>query len=240
MRPATRIGIYGGSFNPVHCGHLRAALEASEALGLDRTDFVPAARPPHKSGRGMLGFAARVRLLRAAVADVPGLAVNALEADRPGPSYTCDTLARYREDNPGAGLFFIMGAADLLGLHTWRRGADIPRLAHLAVLCREGLGVDVIRAYLAGDGAVLSASPRSAAPGAAASASWDVPGGQGLSCLEIPRLDISASWLRQRFVSGRSIRFLVPDAVWRELSAMRDEARLAWGAGMDDTASPAV
>lgn len=231
MHSRPRIGIYGGSFNPVHSGHLRAALEASEALRLDRVDIVPAARPPHKPDQPMLGFAARERLLRAAVADLPGLCVNVLEAARPGPSYTWDTLTRYREQEPGAELFFIMGALDLPGLGFWRRGFELGGLAHLVVHCREGLGLDGIRAYLAGDGAGLVAGPRAVEPGISAVAAWDTPGGNGLYCLEIPRLDISASLVRQRFLSGRSIRFLVPDAVWRELVAMRDEAVRAWSDG---------
>jgi nicotinate-nucleotide adenylyltransferase len=228
MPPPARIGVFGGCFNPVHCGHLRAALEAAEGLGLDRVDFVPAARPPHKPGLPMLGFEARVRLLRAAVADMPGFAVNALEAERPGPSYTWDTLVRYREDHPGDELFFILGAVDLPGLSSWKRGFELSRLAHLVAHCREGLGVAEIRAYLAGDGAGLSAVPRAVEPGISAAAAWDTPGGHALYALEIPRLDISASLVRARWVAGRSTRYLVPDAVWRELSLLRDEAALAW------------
>lgn len=229
MRPPRRLGIFGGCFNPVHSAHLRAAVEAAEGLGLDRVDFVPSARPPHKPGEPMLGFAARLRLLRAAVADMPGFAVNDLESRRPGPSYTYDTLARYLEDNPGTELFFIMGTGDLLNLATWRRGFELTRLAHLAVLAREGLGVAGIGAYLAGDGAGLGAAPRPLPPGVSACAAWDTAGGGRLFCLEIPRLDISASLVRERWRCGRTVRFLVPDAVWRELASMREEADLAWG-----------
>jgi nicotinate-nucleotide adenylyltransferase len=229
MRPPLRIGIFGGCFNPVHCAHLRAALEAAEGLGLDRVDFVPSARPPHKPDAPMLGFAARLRLLRAAVADMPGLAVNDLESRRPGPSYTYDTLVRYREDHPGAELFFIMGTGDLLNLATWRRGFELPRLAHLAVLGREGLGGEEIGAYLAGEGAGIGATARSLPPGVSAGAAWAMPGGHMLFCLEIPRLDISASLVRERWRCGRTLRFLAPDAVLQELASIRDEADLAWG-----------
>ncbi len=229
MREPARIGIYGGCFNPVHCGHLRAAVEAAEGLGLDRVDFVPTARPPHKPDSPMLDFAARLRLVRAAVADLPGVGVNDLEAGRPGPSYTWDTLVRYREEHPQADLFFIMGAGDMLQLASWRRGFELPGLAHLAVLCREGLGVAEIGAYLAGDGAALGAVP-GAAPGAGpVAAEWRFPQGTSLYCLHIPRLDISASLVRERWLCGRSLRFLAPDAVLQELASMREAAVRAWG-----------
>jgi nicotinate-nucleotide adenylyltransferase len=233
MERRERIGVFGGCFNPVHLAHLRAAVEAVEGLGLSRVDFVPAARPPHKPDAPMLGFDVRVRLLRAAVADMPLFRVNLLEAERPGPSYTCETLARYRDGHPDAALFFLMGAVDLMNLATWRRGFELGRFAHLAVMAREGLDLDRVEAFLAGEGAALSAVPRSLDEDSVASgqvrAAWTIAGGHALYFLNIPRLDISSSLLRERWRRGGTLRFLAPDAVCRELAALRDEVDRAWG-----------
>ncbi|QLA19184.1 nicotinate (nicotinamide) nucleotide adenylyltransferase [Desulfolutivibrio sulfoxidireducens] len=235
METRERIGVFGGCFNPVHLAHLRAAVEAAERLHLTRLDFVPAARPPHKPDVPMLGFDLRVRLLRAAVADAPLFRVNVLEADRPGPSFTCDTLARYREANPDAEIFFLMGALDLLHLASWRRGFELGHFAHLAVLAREGLDFVRVEAFLAVEGAALAAAPRRveadvAGPGQVRAA-WTIAGGHHLYFLEIPRLDISSSLLRERWRRGGSLRYLVPEAVFSALESRRGEVDRLWGEG---------
>jgi nicotinate-nucleotide adenylyltransferase len=220
MDKRERIGIFGGCFNPVHLGHLRAAVEAAEGLGLSRVDFVPAARPPHKPDAPMLGFELRVRLLRAAVADAPGFRINVLEGGRPGPSYTWDTLSAYRAEAPGAELFFLMGAVDLLNLAGWRRGFELGTLAHLAVMSREGLDLERVTAFLAGPGAALGAVPASEdGSDEGVRAAWALGGGHRLYFLDIPRLDISSSLLRGRWRRGGSLRYLTPDPVCRNSSA---------------------
>ena len=115
------IGIFGGTFNPIHVGHVRAAIEVAEALGLAAVELVPAARPPHKAGEGMLDFPLRLALCRAAVAGLAGFSVNAMEADRPGPSYTCETLAALARTRPDAQHCFIMGMGDLRNLGLWKK-----------------------------------------------------------------------------------------------------------------------
>ncbi|MFZ5811030.1 MAG: nicotinate (nicotinamide) nucleotide adenylyltransferase [Thermodesulfobacteriota bacterium] len=233
MDKRERIGILGGCFNPVHLGHLRAAVEAAEGLGLSRVDFVPAARPPHKPDAPMLGFELRVRLLRAAVADAPGFRINALEGGRPGPSYTWDTLSAYRAEAPGAELFFLMGAVDLLNLAGWKRGFELGALAHLAVMSREGLDLKRVAAFLAGPGAALGAASPTPDGGSdgdvRARAAWTLGGGHRLYFLEIPRLDISSSLLRGLWRRGGSLRYLTPDPVCRELDRARDAVDQAWG-----------
>lgn len=210
---SARLGILGGTFNPVHVGHLRLALEMALALELDRVELVPAARPPHKTGDGLLPFALRARLLDLAVEGLEQLAVNRMEAQRPGPSYTVDTLEELAQARPDAELWFILGSGDLLNLHGWRHGERVGRLANLAVAGRENLGGEAVGAY-------LQAHPelgfRPAGPGF-----WDGPPGRRLALVEVPRLDISASFIRERFRHEANLRFLLPPGVEEELARLR-------------------
>ncbi|WP_300157863.1 nicotinate (nicotinamide) nucleotide adenylyltransferase [Solidesulfovibrio sp.] len=217
------IGIFGGTFNPVHVGHVRAAIEVAEALGLAAVEFVPAARPPHKSGEPVLDFELRLALCRLAVEEVPGFSVNSMEADRPGPSYTCDTLAALGRERPGQEFCFVMGMADLCNLPAWKNGLGLGRLAHLAVHSRDGLGLDAFTAFVAANSREMEASPTGDP------ACWDLPAGRRLSFVPIARLDVSASDVRERWRHGRRIHGLVPDAVRRELENRDDAIAALWG-----------
>ena len=137
-----RVGLLGGTFNPVHTGHVRLAVEVLETLGLDRVELVPAGAPPHKSGAGLLPFALRAELCRAAAEGVPGLEVNPLEGDRPGPSYTIETLRQLAASRPGDEFFFILGMGEFLVLHEWREGLRLPEYAHLVAASRAGADPD--------------------------------------------------------------------------------------------------
>ena len=216
------IGILGGTFNPVHVAHLRMALEVLEQLVLTRIDLVPVARAPHKNNAGLLPFSVRSALVRRAVAGVPQLHVNDLESHRPGPSYTYDTLAEYRRREPDAELFFIMGSEDLKTLPKWYRGLELPALAHLIVVCRAGWG------RLSMDARVEQAWPGSDIT----STGWRLPGTmKDIRYLEMPRLDISASMIRDKWTHGRSLRFLVPEQVETYLEICRDEVAGWWEKG---------
>ena len=133
-----RTGVFGGTFDPPHLGHLIAAADAHRALALDRVVWVPSAQPPHKAGRVRTPAATRLEMVRAAVAGDPRFAVDALELERPGPSYSADTLRELREREPAGELFFLLGADALRDLPGWHRPDEIARLARLAVLFREG------------------------------------------------------------------------------------------------------
>ena len=111
-----KIGILGGSFNPVHTGHVRMAVEALEQVGLDRVDLMPAKEPPHKGSEGLLPFAVRLEMVERAVEAIPGLGANPVEGDRPGPSFTCDTLTCFRTEQPQNDFYFILGASTFLEL----------------------------------------------------------------------------------------------------------------------------
>jgi nicotinate-nucleotide adenylyltransferase len=217
------IGIFGGTFNPVHVAHVRAAIEVAEALGLGGVEFVPAARPPHKQEGRLLDFDLRVALCRAALDGLPGFSVNVLEASRPGPSYTCDTLAALVEARPGDGFCFILGMGDLLCLPTWKNGLALGRQAHLAVHSREGQGLEAFSAFVATHARAMGATPTADA------AVWNLPAGHALHFVPIPRLDVSASDIRARWRAGRRIDGLVTPAVLAQLQTHADTLRAVWG-----------
>ncbi|MEN2983342.1 MAG: nicotinate-nucleotide adenylyltransferase [Thermus sp.] len=131
-----RIGLYGGSFDPIHLGHLLAASEAAAALGLDRVLFVVAARPPHKTPEPPPE--ARYEMVLLATAEDRRFAASRLELDRPGPSYTVDTLREARRLFPEDELFFITGADAYRDVLTWKEGEKLPQLATLVAVARPG------------------------------------------------------------------------------------------------------
>jgi nicotinate-nucleotide adenylyltransferase len=213
------VGLLGGCFNPVHVGHLRLAIEAAEALGLDRVELVPAARPPHKPGEGMLPFELRAALCEAAVDGVAALGVNRIEAALPGPSYTVETLRTLRERRPGDRFTFLLGAGDLRAMPGWHQGLEIPALADLGVAGRGPDGLERVRAM------VECAWPGVRPEGDAA---WSLPGGGRVSWCGVRRLDVSSSDVRERWLAGRSVRALVPECVERMLAAEAAAVRSAW------------
>jgi nicotinate-nucleotide adenylyltransferase len=198
------IGILGGSFNPVHLGHLRMAVEVRAALGLDRVELVPAAVPPHKTGHDLLPFDLRCELVRRCIAGREGLALNALEGEREGPSYTVDTLERFHTLNPRQELFFILGTTDLLTLPTWHRWQEIPQSANLAVVERGGCGRDEVASFLCKHFQAPAKERRTEEN------VWDLPGGKTLHLLNVTRMDISSTMVRQSMRRGEPIAFLVP------------------------------
>ena len=133
-----RRGVYGGTFDPPHLGHLVAASEACEALALDRVLWVPSAVHPLKGGAVRTPPGLRLEMVKAAIADDPRFAADDLELRREGPSYTADTLRELRAREPGAELFFITGADILRELPRWREPEQVLRLATLVVVSRAG------------------------------------------------------------------------------------------------------
>ena len=196
------IGVFGGTFDPVHFGHLRMALEAAEALGAEAVHLVPCRRPPHRPPT-VAGADDRLAMLRLAVDDVPGFVVDTRELERPGPSYMVDTLASLRAGLADRPIVLILGMDAFRGLdhwHDWRRLLD---LAHLLVLHRPGAVSP--QAGILSD---LLRRRRVAAPRGLAVAT------AGLVCvLPVTQLMISATAIRRQIAGGRSPRFLVPDAV---------------------------
>lgn len=251
-----RIGILGGTFNPVHNGHLRLAVEVGEALGLERVLLTPCALPPHKSGNGLLPFELRVALLREAVRGVPMLEVNTLEGELDGPSYTWVSLtewhrrrgAAFRADEsvePGRRPFFMMGAESFAALDSWRRGLELPKLAHLLMVPRGGdelaLFRESIRRFWPGS-LPEGAGTDGHREGQGADRDADAPqfqretvnlagnaaSGGACSFLPVPRLDISSTFVRQRWRAGRGLAGLLPEGVLALMERERAVLEETW------------
>jgi nicotinate-nucleotide adenylyltransferase len=133
-----KIGIFGGSFDPIHHGHLILAREALEELRLDRVLFLPAAQSPHKSRHRPASAEARWKILQAAIAHEKTFAASRIELDRPPPSYSIDTVEQLRSESPDAKLFFLIGEDNLPKLSTWRRFDELRQMVQFVVLDRTG------------------------------------------------------------------------------------------------------
>jgi nicotinate-nucleotide adenylyltransferase len=174
-----RIGVFGGTFDPIHVGHLVTAVNVRHALSLDVVLLVVANDPWQKAGTVATSAADRLAMVEAAVADVPGLEASDVEMRRGGTSYTADTLSDLRASRPDAELFLVLGSDAAGGLPTWSRADEVRALSTLVVVTRPGA--------------------EKAAP----------PEGWPHVHLEVPRLDVSSTDLRARFVDGRPLDYLV-------------------------------
>jgi len=137
-KPNEKIGLYGGSFDPIHLGHMILARDAREQLGLDAVVFLPARVSPHKLDRPPASPEVRSQMVAAAVANEPGLLVDDCEIHREGPSFAVDTVRLYQEKHPGAELFYLIGDDNLADLHTWKDIATLQGVAQIVVLTRDG------------------------------------------------------------------------------------------------------
>jgi len=199
-----RIGVFGGSFDPVHVGHLILAECCREQAGLDRVLFVPAATQPHKQHRRLAAPEHRLEMLRLATGGHPAFAVSTVELDRGGVSYTVDTLAALRDAHPGAELCLLLGPDALAGLPTWREPRRIADLATLVAVERE----------------TLDDLP------AATAALRDLLGPERVAGIldrrvRMPAIGIRASDLRAAIGAGASIRYRTPRAVEAFIAAHR-------------------
>jgi nicotinate-nucleotide adenylyltransferase len=189
-----RVAVFGGTFDPIHLGHLVSAEQAREQARLDQVWFVPAASPPHKQGQQVTPFAARVEMLSLALAGQPAFHIDELEKGRPGPSYTADTLDELHRRHPEVDLHLLIGADCLPDLPHWHEPVRIIQRAALLVAARPGwslLSTAQVRSSL---GLPEVATLR-------------------LQVVEIPLIELASRDLRRRAAEGRSLRFLVPRAV---------------------------
>ncbi len=184
-----RLGLFGGTFDPIHLGHLILAEQCREACRLDRVWFVVSGAPPHKRG-DRTPVAHRIEMARIAIAGHQAFEVSEIEAMRPGPHYSVDTLDAVHRQRPGDDLFFLIGADSLVDLPTWRDPAGIARLATIVVVNRPGM-VEVDPSILPGFG----------------------PGTKDLLFVTIPSIGIASKVLRQRLAERRTIRYMVPRGV---------------------------
>lgn len=205
MKP---IGIYGGTFNPIHVGHLRAAEEVVEALGLERVLFVPSATPPHRvDGDEIAPAALRLAWTRLAVAGNARFAVDPIEVERGGASYLVDTLRALGASLAPAELVFLVGSDAFSEMGAWRAPRELFALAHYAVMVRPP-----VRGGRLGDWLpeVVRSDVEIAPDGHSArhktAATW-------LRLVEIAGFEVSASDVRRRLQQGRSVRYLLPEPV---------------------------
>ena len=222
------ICLLGGSFNPPHAGHFRIAIETYEALSPSGVLFLPCATPPHKSADNLLSFEFRVALLRAALAEAgldESFGVCEVENERSGPSYTVETLAILAKRRPDQRLAFIMGGEDYAHLATWKGWRELPDLADLVVLSRGDKGREAFHA------ATRLLWPEARAEDSVFSAVTDVfvlPGGGRLLFLPQPLLEISSSLVRERWLQGRHLDFLVPNSIQILLNEQKRTIRELW------------
>jgi nicotinate-nucleotide adenylyltransferase len=201
-----RIGILGGTFNPIHLAHLRIAEEVREACTLERVLFIPAAAPPHKTVAEDVPFAQRFVMVKTAIAGNPAFIASDLEARRKGKSYSVHTLEILRRENPKDELFFIIGMDSLRDIATWKEYRRLFELANIAVASRPGItGGDpqtllpvAIRKEFCYDSSSKTLLHRC---------------GTSVFFLEETFLGISSTHIRRLVAEGRSIRYLVPPAV---------------------------
>lgn len=213
----TRVGIYGGTFNPIHLGHLRAAEEVAEALDLGRVLFVPSATPPHKpeeAGEAIAPAADRFAWVQLATRDNPRFGVDDAEVTRGGTSFLVDTLTALRARlGAEAELVFLVGSDAFAEMGAWRAPRELFQLAHYAVIARPPLRDGHLARWLpeaVRDDVEIAADGRSGRHRSAGTQIWLV---------EIAGLAVSSSEIRRRLQAGRSVRYLLPEPVHRAVLA---------------------
>jgi nicotinate-nucleotide adenylyltransferase len=189
-----RVGVFGGTFDPIHMGHLAVAKSIQTTLNLDKVVFVPAGQPWMKAGTPVVPVKDRVAMVRLAVARRKAFELSTIEADRPGPSYAVDTMDTLRRQlGTGSDLFFLLGSDALMDIAKWKEPQRLIRLCQLVAFARPGCQLLRMEAL---EAAVPGVSKR-------------------VIFVEVPQVDIRATDIRRRVAEGRSIQRLVPRAVER-------------------------
>lgn len=200
-----RIGLFGGTFNPIHLGHLRSAEEIRQAFALDHIYFIPSARPPHKGRQDIAPAQDRLNMVELAVADHDAFSASAVELERSGLSYSVDTIRFFLSTYSSAELFFIVGLDAFLDIHTWKAYETIPKLCHLIVTSRPGTPLPT--------DSFLPVAFQTAFCYDSKLRMYKHPSHHTLVLHEITGLAISASAIRREIRQGNSARYLVPKTV---------------------------
>jgi len=209
------IGIMGGTFNPIHFGHLRAAEEVAESLRLEQMIFIPAAKPPHKSEVELVSFDHRWHMMELAIAGNPLFVLSDLEYQRPGISYSVETLTQLSKERGGSEeLYFVLGLDAFLELQTWKSYRELFSLCHFIVVARPGFSPESLDALL-----TTQVSDRY---------SLDIqvqgyrhPSLHTVYYREVTLLDISSSTIRKLLAEGRTVRYLLPEKVEEYIQQQR-------------------
>ena len=192
-----KIGLMGGTFDPIHYGHLFIAEEARTRCGLEKVLFFPNNQPAHREGKDAYADAeTRFELMRRGIESNPYFEASRVEIDRSGPSYAFDTIQHFQREYPAAELFFIVGADSINDILTWHRGAELFELCRFVAASRPGFDLEAAKREL---------SARQL---------------ERTTFLNVPGLHISSRDLRERVRNGNTIRYLVPDAVGRGIEAL--------------------
>lgn len=192
-----RLGVMGGTFDPIHIGHLVAAEEARDRYELGKVIFVPSARPPHKGGVAHSSPGDRLEMVRLAIEGNPGMEVSDIEINREGLSFTIDTLHKLHEIYGGdADLYFITGADAILEILTWKKPEELFSQCRFIAVYRPGYSLTELEDYLRGLDLNGEETERS------------------VYQMEIPGIDVSSTSIRARVAGGKPFRYLVPDSVW--------------------------
>ncbi len=211
-----KIGVIGGSFNPIHIGHLNLAYEAILRIGLDRVYFVVSARPPHKTGGDLLPFHHRYRMVEIACEDNDAFYPSDVEKDRSGPSYTIDTM-RYFHKEFGDDVYFIVGQDAMEDVGSWHSASTLLKTCNFIVASRPGFDPstleDVLQSVLSVRYKNLKLESAGENDDGTIETIHVAGGGTKIYIVEITQLDISSTEIRSRLRNGASARYLVPPAV---------------------------
>lgn len=225
--------IFGGSFNPLHVGHLRLALETLNLMAeqIEIVEFLPSAQPPHKRGEPMLPFELRSRLIKAAIKGKTGLACNELEGSISGPSYTFNTLKFLAKESGSARLYFLLGSQDFQLLPEWRHGLELPELCSLVIAPR---GDYPKKEFEQQTRVFWPKSAESIEPGpkdeCTDETGWHIKINpeNAIYLLPLPHLAISATRIRKLWLCGKNLDYLAPEAVLEILTREQRLVRACW------------
>lgn len=203
-----RVGLFGGTFDPIHCGHIRAAEEVLKRFSLDKILFIPSFIPPHKERTGIAPAGDRLRMVELACREEPRFAASSIEVDAGEKSYSIITLEKVKRIYPGAWTFFVLGVDAFLEIETWREYKQVLEECLFIVISRPGYRLGQKDGLLGGPGVKkvhrVSKSEK---------ISDDLLRSRRIFLLSIPALDISSTEVRRRIERGETIKGLVPDAV---------------------------
>jgi len=201
-----KVGLFGGTFNPIHLGHLRGVEEVREAFGLQEVVFIPVAIPPHKATEEVIEARHRLEMVKLAIMTNPCFSISSVELDRPGKSYSIDTLQYFRERDENTSLFFILGRDAFVEIETWKEFQRLFSFSNFIVMTRPGFGKSPLHAQL--PEALVSAFRYDHEIKA-----WIHTSGHTLHFKEIRFLDISSTKVRELIERGESVKYLIPAGV---------------------------
>jgi nicotinate-nucleotide adenylyltransferase len=201
-----KLGILGGTFDPIHVGHLRCAEEIRELFALDQILFIPSSQPPHKDYPAVTPFARRAQMVQLAIAGQPAFSCSDLENKRAGLSYSVATVEQLLALHPEAALYFIMGQDAFQTIQTWKDWERLLTLCHMIVMTRAGCKNEGLTEILPPDHAGRYRYD-------AALDGYQGPAGKNVLFRQVSFLEVSSSNIRNRIKAGKSVRYLVPEAV---------------------------